>query len=1132
MKSPASRSEDDGETVTMLGAAAGILGGTGLLGAAGAGAAVIAATQVVGAGDDTPARIEPSIDQDTDISIGGDDGGDGSITISGKAQPGSDVAVTIGDKTVETQAGPDGNWNVVFQGDTFPSDGDHTVTVVVTEPGGTKSDLTGPVVAIDTTPPATDVTEGTVTTGDITNAAEYDAGVQVSGTGEAGSIVSVTIQEVIRETVVTESGNWTVTFEKGTLAEGEYDSEVTVVARDAAGNSTTITDTIRIDTVANDVTISTATIEGDGVVNGTEMAGGLDVTGTATPGAEIVVTVEGVERTVVANAGGEWVATYAAGSLPNGTYDAAITATTTDVAGNVNSTTGTIRVDTSVENFSITSQSGGADGVINAAEAQAGLTVTGTSEPGSTVTVELGGAIVNAVVGADGSWAATFNAGQIAAGTYTADMVATATDAAGNISTLTNAVNVDTDAGALSINTAAVGGDGTVNAAETAAGVSVTGTADPGATVVVSLAGVERTVIAGAGGTWTAIYAPGSLPDGQYDAPVTATTSDSAGNSTTTSGTIQVDTFVENFAVTSQAGGADGVLNAAEATSGLTVSGTGEPGSSVSVQLGGVTVQAVVAANGSWTAGFAAGQIAQGTYVTDLVATATDAAGNVSTRTSQVQVDTEAGTLTLNTAQIGGDGTINAAEAQAGVVVSGTANPGATVTVTLDGVAHQAVAGANGVWQTTYAQHEIIAGVHDPQVTATITDAAGNTASVDGTVHVDTRVDNLNLTPPRIGVAADGQDLINNAIASAGFDITGTVEPGSTVVVTIAGVPQQAVVDANGNWTAHFPPGSIPPGEYDAPLSVDVTDAAGNTSSINDTVRVDTLVNQLERAGAIETDNVVNAAEALDGVTLTGTVEPGSTVQLTVLGKTYNAVVDAAGNWSVDIPAGDIPQVEQDFAMVITATDNAGNVTTVNDTLSIDTVVPDQPDIVGYFREGGGYRSVTLDTPDDPVTIHQIDGGGNVNELSLHASADPFLGETDYHFLDGAGAPTRIPDGSQLIVTSSDAAGNASSTFVVLDETDTAVVNVSNANLANFQIETIDLRFGDQSDLTLTDAQIRGLSDSTDTVVVHGGADDKLTIAGGQQTGQTQVDGQTHDIYTLGNNGATIVVDDDINVIT
>lgn len=171
-----------------------------------------------------------------------------------------------------------------------------------------------------------------------------------------------------------------------------------------------------------------------------------------------------------------------------------------------------------------------------------------------------------------------------------------------------------------------------------------------------------------------------------------------------------------------------------------------------------------------------------------------------------------------------------------------------------------------------------------------------------------------------------------------------------------------------------FGPGAIAGGEYDAALIVDVTDGAGNTQSLTDTVRVDTLVNALDKDSPVEGDNVVNAAEASDGVTLTGKVEPGSTVTVDLFGKSYAAVVDASGNWRVDLPAADIPQAEESFDMMIRATDAAGNVSSVTDSLAIDTLVPDQPDVVGYFRDHSGNRNTTIETTDDDISIHRVDG--------------------------------------------------------------------------------------------------------------------------------------------------------------
>ncbi len=936
----ASNATGEDEATTMLGA--GILGGSSLLGLGAGAAAVVAGSQIIGGGSDGggggPARIPPSVDQDTAIVVGGDgvDGTNTQVDISGEAQPGSSVDVTIGDKTQETTADDDGNWDVGFGGDDFPADGRHDVVVKVTEPDGTETTLDGPPVLIDTVPPGAALTGGTVGTDDLFNAEDFAGGVDIAGTGEPGASIVVTVDGIVRETVVGADETWTVTYAPGSLPEGDYVADLTVVAKDAAGNTTSLTDTVRIDTVFNDVTIDTATIEDDGTVNGTEAAAGIDLTGTATAGASVVVTFNGISQTVTAGSDGKWTAPF------------------------------------------------------------------------------------------DGS----------------------------------------------------------------------------------------------------------GLADGKYDMDITASSTDAAGNMTSTTGQIHIDMSVADFTQTSATGGIDGVINAEEATEGLTVTGTGEPGMRVEVTLAGASVDAVVADDGSWTANFAPGQIPVGTRTETMIATATDLAGNIDTITNTVEIDTEAGVLQLNWAQIGEDGTINFEEAKDGVLVTGQAPEGMLVTVLLDGVRHEVTAGPGNVWQTTYQQAEINQGTHQPQVSASITDAAGNSARVDAQVHVDTVVDNLNMTPPSVATATDGTPVINGDLNRAGFEVSGTVEQGSTVAVTIDGVPGLVNVDAAGNWTASFAGSSLREGKYDAAIKVDVRDPAGNVSSINDTVKVDTEVEILTHARDLfGEDRVVNAAEAQDGITLTGEVEPGATVKVSVLGKTYDAVVAADGAWSLDIPNADIPRTEDSYAMTVTATDSALNVSSINETLTIDTVAPDHPDIVGYFRQGGGYRSVTLETADDPVAIHKVAGDGTVSEITVHESVDAFLGETDYHFLNGAGKAATIPDGSQLVVTNSDAAGNASSTFVVLDETNTNVVDIANANLADFQIESIDLSFGDQSQLVLTKELVEGLSNATDTVVVHGGADDTVTMLGATRGGSTVVDGDAHTIYTLGD-ATQILIDDQItNVV-
>ena len=205
--------------------------------------------------------------------------------------------------------------------------------------------------------------------------------------------------------------------------------------------------------------------------------------------------------------------------------------------------------------------------------------------------------------------------------------------------------------------------------------------------------------------------------------------------------------------------------------------------------------------------------------------------------------------------------------------------------------------------------------------------------------------------------------------------------------------------------------------------------------------------------------------------------------------------------------------------MVIRATDAAGNVSSVTDSIAIDTLVPDQPDVVGYFRDHSGNRNTTIETTDEDISIHRVDGPEGAQELNLYEAKDAFLNEATYHFLDGAGAPKSIPDGSELVITGTDAAGNANSTYLVLDEAGVTTVDLGSNAVDGFNIETVDLRFSDQTELTITD-----------TLLVRGGTDDTLTISGASKTGTKDVDGEAYSVYSF-DNGSSIVVDDDIKTV-
>ncbi|WP_299412361.1 Ig-like domain-containing protein [uncultured Sulfitobacter sp.] len=921
-----------GDDVSMLGAA--LLGGGSLLGTGGAIAAGLGGAAIIGAagggGDDGPAA--PFVnDSDANVTIGGD-GEERILTITGGGEPGDSVTVTVGDKSVDTVIDDDGKFVAVFDGDNFPDDGVYDSDVTVTDPDGNDTDLDGPSFEIDTTAPEITFTEGTESVGDFFNASSFSDGVTLSGTGEAGATLDVTIAGITQTTVVSETGTWTVSWPAGALDAGEYTTGITAVTTDSFGNTRSYSETLVVDTVTS-VTVETATVGGDGTINGVEHADGVTFTGTAQANSSVEVTIGGVTQTVTATSSGTWSTTFSSTDLAEGEYTGTVSVVATDTYGNTATTSGTFEVDTLVRDFSITSSTGGADGVINAEEAGQALTVSGMTEPGSSVVVELGGATATAVVSANGSWTATFAAGSVAAGTYTATMTATATDAAGNVDTASTSVQVDTEAGVLTIDSTPVETDDIVNEVEASDGVTLTGTADAGAVVTVTMEGVSKNVVADNAGKWSAFYSAGDVAAGVYTAEITATTTDAYGNSRSATDSVEVDTRVDNLSVVADTIATDNIISASEYGGNVTVTGTTEVGStSVMVRMGGVTVPASIDAAGNWSAVFSANVLAEGTYTADVDVVATDAAGNTKDASATVDVDTEVVPLTM------------------------TSNS----------------------------------------------------------------------------------------------------------------------------------------------------------------------------AGA---DQVVNAAEAAAGIDLGGSVEAGSTVEVTFDGKTYTADVDAAGNWSVTVPAGDVRGGAYAANISVEATDHVGNVAVIEDTLSIDTAAPDGPVIASFTRAGDGIRGISIETvmengspTSDAQTVVQVQTDGSIAEVAGQQGFNSLRGETDFVFNEN------VPNGSQLIVNATDDAGNTSGTYLVLDdEAATNSVDLTNMNLGDYQIENLDLDFAEAASVVIDEASLLALSTETNTLTIHGSSEDQVTIQGGVAQGTQDVDGQTYNVYAVGAEG-TLLVDQEIPV--
>lgn len=1046
------------------------------------------------------------------------------FAITGTSSPGAVVTVTFGALTREVVTGADGSWSLaVASGDVEAGEYTGTITASTVDPAGNASSTVSEV-RIDTLAEVA-LTNTPLTGDDRISAAEWTAGVTLTGTSQPGSSVSVSIEGVTKSATVSADGSWNVTFSSASLPAGTYSTVATVTAVDDAGNSATTTHAFAVDTETA-LTIATATIATDGVINAAEAAAGVQVTGTAEPGATVVVTShatqDGMSFTTTANASGAWSVTFPAAAIPPGELSLAISAVATDALGNTASASGSVEVDT-VTVIGLETASVETDGIVNAAERADGVPLAGTAEAGASVVVTVAGTLLTTTAAADGTWQVMIPASLVPTGETSLPVTATATDAAGNRVSASGSIAIDTVTN-VAVMTTGVEGDGVINAAEAADGVVLTGTAQPGASVQVTMGGISHSATVAADGSWTASFSAAELPSGETTLPVTAVATDAAGNTATDTGEVRVDTLVTNYTNTSSVGGADQIVNATEAAAGVTFRGTVEAGSTVMVALAGVSLPATVDAGGNWSVTFAPSQVPSGERTVTMTATATDAAGNTSQLSQTVRIDTDAGLLTISPEPVETDDLVNAAEAADGVVLTGTSNPGQIVQVTMGGVTHSVQTGTDGIWFAPFAAHELQPGTYTADITATITDSAGNSLTRTDTLNFDTEV--VNFAPSGSPITAD--NVVNGAEAAAGVSLSGTTEPGATVTVTIEGVNRPATVDAAGNWTVRFGANDLPSGEYDTSALVQTTDRAGNTAEASVTFRVDTQVHRLTLSSdPVTADNVVNAEEAQQGITLTGEVEIGSSVVVTMGGMAHVATVNAAGRWTVDIPPESIPRGDLDAQVRIEATDAAGNTRSLTDSVAIDTLLPDAPNVESYTRDHIGLRGVTLETTSADIDIGHVVSDTLIEDVGFADFAIPTLGETSYTFTQ------IVPDGSHLVIAATDDAGNTSGTYLVVDDTKTSEVAMSDdlANtLSTWQVGTIDLQFAEDSHLTITEDQILALSSTTDTLIVQGGVDDSVTIVGAQAQGTQHLDGTTFNVFGLGD--ATLLIEDEItNVV-
>ena len=448
-----------------------------------------------------------------------------------------------------------------------------------------------------------------------------------------------------------------------------------------------------------------------------------------------------------------------------------------------------------------------------------------------------------------------------------------------------------------------------------------------------------------------------------------------------------VDTTKPTLSVTSPA---DGLLTR---DSIVTVAGTVSDQSSVSVTINGVPVTVT---NGSFQGSVS---LQEGTNV--ITIKAIDASNNTTIIVRNVVRDSTPPSLTISTPS---NGLITN---QTSVTVSGTATDVHAVTISVNGTAISV--GQNGSWTTSITLKQ---GVNT--ITIVATDAAGNTTTVSRTVTAD-------WTPPAITVSSPLDSAITKLSLVA---VSGTVKDSTAVTLTING---NSVPVSNGsfNTTVNLTEGTDK-------IIIVATDAAGNTTTISRTVKVDRTPPALVVSSP--NDSVFTN---LPSITISGTVKDSTAVTLTVNGVNVS-ITNGVFTTQIVLTEG-----VNKFTIV--ATDAAGNTTTASRTVIVDRIAP----------------ALIVSTPLDSIVtkLSSLIVSGTVKDsTAITLTVNGII----VHVMNGSFTTiVTLVEGINIItISATDAAGNISSIVrsvrldtqspvcVIQSSSDSLITNISSITMA------------------------------------------------------------------------------------
>ncbi|EDU9622513.1 Ig-like domain repeat protein [Salmonella enterica subsp. enterica] len=866
------------------------------------------------------------------------------------------------DYTIENTGG-----NLTFTPDQPLSDGQHTISVTVTDIAGNTKTSAELKIEIDTQVQIDSVTlttdSGVNDHDNVTNATRPSFEIATPD-----DVTSVLVSfDGVNWTPVSKNaaGQWQFTAGSA-LSDGHY--TLHVQATDRAGNTANSTLGFTVDTQIDGLSVVMLDDAGkdstDGITNITSPRFEISA---REPLQSVTVILNGKSSTLTQGAGNKWLFTPDT-PLVDGTYKIEIVAE--DIAGNRISKEVSFTIDTVVSDPRIDlldADDTGESAVDNITSVTKPRFVIGNVPADiDTVVIRING--VSYPVTANGNNLWEFQV-PVALNDGVYEAVVVFRDIAGNTSETKLPFTIDTTT-SVSVRMEPASDTGSSNSDNLTnkQNPKFEGTAEPNAKLVITIVDdksgrevLKHTITVGADGNWS--VTPNILPDGMYTINVVAT--DVAGNTAQTQERFTIDTVTIDPTIRLSDPSIDDQYEATSLRPEF--KGLAEAFSTIMIQWDGKVVGSANAnANGEWS-WTPPSVLAPGSYVVSIVAK--DKAGNES---SQVDfpvvipvIDVTPPTIKLSEESDSGalgDFTTN----NKTPTLVGNTLPNAIVSIYVDGV-KVGEATADTAGRYTFQLSEMKDGHYVVQVGIVNPRDNSELRSTAVDVTIDTEVAELvwNIS----GMHEGG--YINTVTPEIG----GTSEPNSKITIFVNGVEKAiAYTTGAGHWGVVLPALGND-GNYE--LTFKVEDVAGNIREFGpQNVILDTVISPLTVVlrEADDSGKVGDWITNKSHVTIDGTAEAGSTLTIRNPqgGVIATLVVGNDGRWSAELDLR-----EGSNAFVVVSEDKAGNSQQKDILIEHDTQI-EISDISLSRDTNSGDKYDLITNNKSPVLVAMTDPGATV----------------------------------------------------------------------------------------------------------------------------------------------------------